>query len=262
MLLDGARVQLDAVARGAPPSPAAPTSSGTGSSTTSRPCSRGRPRRSVWPSSVELLADGVQCGADLGVQLGPEDVERELRRQRDLQRARRTADGLGGLYRRRLVAVAVDIARRGVEQQRRIGDGAGQHAVDGDAVERLRQRPRRDPAALRLDADQMRPRRGNPDTARAVGPDRGGDQSRRHRGGAAARRTTRSVVARPRVSRVPEGGPTGERPLAQLAGVRLADDDRACGAQPAHDLGVGRRQVRPGPPRRTSSARPRRRRRP
>ena len=42
-----------------------------------------------------------------------------------------------------------------------------------------RQRPGGDAAALRLDADQVGPRRGNADAARAVGADRGGDQIRR-----------------------------------------------------------------------------------
>ena len=36
----------------------------------------------------------------------------------------------------------------------------------------------------------------------------------------------------------PKRRPAGERPLTQLAGVGLADDDRARGPQPAHDFGV------------------------
>ena len=90
-------------------------------------------------------------------------------------------------HRRRLVQVAGDVAGRGVEHQRGVGDGAGQHAVDGDAVERLGQRPGRDPAALRFDADEMGPRRRDAHAARAVGADGRGDQSGRHRRGAAAR---------------------------------------------------------------------------
>ena len=85
--------------------------------------------------------------------------------------------------------VALDISGRGVEHQRRIGHGAGQHAVDGDAVERFRQRPGGDAAALRLDAHQVRPRGGDADAAGAVGADRGGHQPRGHRGRATARRT-------------------------------------------------------------------------
>ena len=50
---------------------------------------------------------------------------------------------------------------------------------------------------------------------------------------------------RPRVSGVSEGGSAGERPLTELARVGLADDDRARGAQPAHDLGVGHRRSHP-----------------
>ena len=38
---------------------------------------------------------------------------------------------------------------------------------------------------------------------------------------------------------MPERGPAGERPLTQFAGVGLADDDGAGGAQAAHHLGVG-----------------------
>ena len=179
------------------------------------------------------------------MQLGAEDVERELGRERDSERARRTADGLSRLHRRRLVQVTVDVAGRGVEHQRRVEDGAGQHAVDGDAVERLRQRPRGDAAPLRLDADQVCPCGGDADAARAVGTDRRGDQTGRHRRRAAARRAARSVIARPRVSRVAKPGPTGERPLAQFAGVGLADDDRTRGPQPAHDFGVDRGKVHP-----------------
>ena len=179
------------------------------------------------------------------MQPGAEDIERELGRQRDLERAGGPADGLGRLHRRRLVPVTVDVAGYGVEHQRRVDDGAGQHAVDGDAVERLRQRPRRDAAPLRLDADQMRPGGGDPDAAGAVGADRRGDQTGRHGRRATTRRAARSVVARPRVSGMAEGGPTGERPLAQFAGVGLADDDRARGPQPAHDFGVHRRQPHP-----------------
>ena len=44
---------------------------------------------------------------------------------------------------------------------------------------------------------------------------------------------------------MPEPGPAGEGPLAQLAGVGLADDHRAGGLQAAHHLGVlgGRRDI-------------------
>ena len=45
----------------------------------------------------------------------------------------------------------------------------------------------------------------------------------------------------------PKRGPAGERPLTELAGVGLADDDRARGAQPAHDLGVGGGRCGPRP---------------
>ena len=59
-----------------------------------------------------------------------------------------------------------------------------------------------------------------------------------HRGGATAGRSARSVPTRPGVAGVSEPGPAGERPLAQLAGVRLADDHRAGRLQTAHHLGV------------------------
>src|SRR5215212_7998458 len=54
---------------------------------------------------------------------------------------------------------------------------------------------------------------------------------------------------------MPERGPTSERPLAQLARVRLANDHRACGTQPPDHLGVDRCKVHCCPAARLRSAR-------
>ena len=65
-----------------------------------------------------------------------------------------------------------------------------------------------------------------------------GDQAGSHGRRAAARRAAGRVLTRPRVAGVPEARPAGERPLAELAGVGLADDHRPGRAQPTHHLGV------------------------
>src|SRR3984885_7424626 len=84
----------------------------------------------------------------------------------------------------------------------------------------------------------MRPGRGDANTARPVGADRGSNQAGSHGGRAASRGPARSVPTRPRIAGVPESGSAGERPLAQFARVGLADDHRAGCLQPAHHLGV------------------------
>ena len=104
------------------------------------------------------------------MQGGAEHRERKLRRHRDRQRFCRVADVVRRTHRGRFVQISVDVARGSVEYQRGIGDGAGQHAVDGDAVEGLGQWPSRDPAALRLDPDEVRPCGGDADAARPSEP--------------------------------------------------------------------------------------------
>lgn len=166
--------------------------------------------------------------------------ERRLPGQRDAQAAGVAADGLAGRERRRAVQVAGVAAARRVQQQRRVLDGAGQRADTSDALERFGVRPGGEGAALRFDADQMRPGGGDTDRARAVGAERGGDQARGDGGGRTAGGAARGVVEMPGVAGVPEGGALGERPLAQLARVGLADDDRTGCAQPPYHLGVVR----------------------
>src|SRR6185436_3740667 len=168
------------------------------------------------------------------------DRPRDLRRERDPQPARVVARAVGERLRRsrRLVAVLGAVARQHVKQQRRVVDRARERPDAGEAVEGGQERPGGDAPTLRLDAHEVRPGGGDPHRAGAVGAgggghEAGGDGGRRAAGGAAGR-----VVERPRVARGAERRALGERPLAHLGRVRLADDHGAGGAQLARDLAV------------------------
>jgi hypothetical protein len=100
-----------------------------------------------------------------------------------------------------------------------------------------------DAAALGLRAEHPARRGGDADRAAAVRAQRAGDEAGGDRRRAAAARSARAAVAIPRVARGAEGLRLGELgPQRELGHVRLADDDRAGGAQTAHGLAVrGRR---------------------
>ena len=115
---------------------------------------------------------------------------------------------------------------------------------------------------LRLDPEQPAPRRRNPDRPHAVGPQRHRCESRGHRRAAATAAATRRVVGVPRIARRTERERLGERPQHHLGHGGLADDDRACLAEPPHHLGVGGASGSVGRRSRTSSPPPPRRRRP
>ena len=175
------------------PSPAARMWTGTRSSTTTAARNRDCPKPRCGPAA-EVDRPPIPAPPRSPDAAGPENGERKSGRQRDAHRTGSDADVVGHRHRSRLVQVAVDVAGRRVEHQRRIGDRARQHAVDRDPVERLPQRPRRDAAPLGFDTDQVGPRRRDADAAGSVGADRGGDQAGGHRGRATAR-TTRPACA-------------------------------------------------------------------
>ena len=134
---------------------------------------------------------------------------------------------------RERLAVAGD-----VEEQRGVGDVAGDRAVDRQAVPGLVQRRHRDAVALRLEAEQAAAAGGDADRAAAVGAERAADQAGGDRGRRAAARAARRAVEVPRVAGRAERRRLGERRDLELGDVGLADDHRAGGAQPPHDLGV------------------------
>lgn len=154
-------------------------------------------------------------------------------------RPRVAAGGVGGAHGGRAVEVLGVRSGDGVQEQRRVGDRTGEGAVHGEPLEGVAVRVDRDASALRFDADEVRPRGGDAHGSGAVraeggGDEPGGDGRRRSAGGAA-----RGVRGVPGVAGGPEGGAFGEGPLAQFAGVGLADDDGSGGAQPADRLAVG-----------------------
>ena len=118
-------------------------------------------------------------------------------------RAAAAGEGLG--RRRDVVAVGRDVAGEDVEQQRRVGDVAGQRPVAAEAVEGLGVGPGGDAAALGLEADQVGPGGGDADRAGAVGAHRAGDQPGRDRGGGAAAGAARGVLEVPGVAGGAEG---------------------------------------------------------
>lgn len=130
------------------------------------------------------------------------------------------------------------VAARRVQEEGRVRDRTGQGAVDRDALEGLGARPGRDASALRLDADQLGPGGGDAHRAGAVRAEGGGNQAGGDGGGRTAGRAARGVALVPGVAGGAEGGALGEGPLAQLAGVGLADDDRTGRAQPPYRLAV------------------------
>ena len=134
--------------------------------------------------------------------------------------------------------------RRHVEEQRGVLDGPRERAVDAQAAPRAVVRRQRHPIALRLDAEQPAPRRRDADRAHAVGAERQRGKACRHGRSAATAAASRCEVRVPRVARRPEGQGLGERPDHQLRNRRLAEDDGARLAQPAHHLGVLRRAGR------------------
>ncbi len=125
-----------------------------------------------------------------------------------------------------------------VEQEGGVDDAAGQWPEAGEAVEGLGLGQGRDPSPLRLQPDKPGPGGGDPDRARPVGPDRGGYQAGGDGRGGTTARAAGSVGHAPWVPGRAEGGPLGERPLADLGRVGLADHDRPRLAQAPHDLGV------------------------
>ena len=176
--------------------------------------------------------------------------------QRDSQSSRFTGD--------RLYEASFGGGRRRchVEEQGGVLDGSGHRAVDGQAVPRAVVRCERDPVPLRLDPEEAAPRRRDPDRPHAVGPQRHRSQSRRDRRAATAAAATRRTIGVPGFRVAPNVERFGERPEHHLGHRRLAEDD---GARLTQSAGPPRRP-RFAPARRrwcrTSSLRPRRRRRP
>ena len=184
----------------------------------------------------------VEGASDLRVQRAGDAGERRLRGQPDAESGRLAVgcflevDALG------VVHVVVVAALEHVEEQRGVRDGAGERAVDGEAVEGLAPRVRRQPAALGLDPDEVGPRGRDADRAGAVGPEPGGHETRGHGGRRTPAGPARGPVPGPGVAGVAGVRRSGQRPLAELGGVRLADDDRAGLLEASDDLGVLRRR--------------------
>ena len=126
---------------------------------------------------------------------------------------REGSDGWG-----RAVAIVRAVAADHVEHQRRIGDRPRERPEAGQALEHLGGGPGRDPPALRLDPDQVRPRGGDPDRAGPVGSHRGRHHAGRHRRRRASGGSPRRVIEVPRVARLAEGRALGDRPLARARG--------------------------------------------
>lgn len=157
----------------------------------------------------------------------------------DAQPARITAGRAGGVDGGRAVRVTGVRSRSGVQEEGGVRDRTGQGAVDREALEGVAVRVDGDPAALRLDADEVGPGCGDTDGARTVGTQCGGDEPCRDRRGGAPGGTARGVRGVPGVAGGAEGAPFREGPLSQLAGVGLADDDGPGGPEPADGLAVG-----------------------
>ena len=135
-------------------------------------------------------------------------------------------------------AIAVVTAGDDVEGQGRIAHGAGQGAEVADVVPPREAHALRNPPVGRLEADQPAQRRRNADRAAAVRAETDGPESGGHRGRRAAARAARCALEIPRVARGAEERIVGERLVAELRGVGLAEDDRAGRAQATHRDGV------------------------
>ena len=157
--------------------------------------SRGRAARPRGRARSGLAASASIAGPVLGVDLA-RGADRGGEGEGDAQPLGRACgggrEGLGGG--RHVVAVGRDVAGEDVEQQRRVGDVAGQRAVAAEAVEGLGVGPGGDPAALGLEPDQVGPGGGDADRAGAVGADRAGDEPGRDRRGGAAAGAARRVL--------------------------------------------------------------------
>ena len=92
----------------------------------------------------------------------------------------------------------------------------------------------RDASQAGLQADEPAARRGDADRAAQVAGVGERDHPRGDGGRAPARRATRRELGIPRVPRRAVARVLGDRPHAELGRVRLADDDRAGFAKPAH----------------------------
>ena len=102
-----------------------------------------------------------------------------------------------------------------------------------------------------LKPDQPAEGGGDAHRAAAVGAERDRPQAAGHRGGGAAAGAARVRARSHGIARDAEQGIVGDRLVAELRGVRLAEDDRAARLQPAD----GRRCPPPAPARRTGGSR-------
>ena len=164
-----------------------------------------------------------------------------LRGPADPQPTRGGARGLGeraGVARG--VEVAGHVAADGVVEDRAVQHGAGQRAGRAQRPPQVRVRGGRDPATLRLEAEETAHGAGDADRATSVAtePDRHHPRRDRHR--RAAGRPSRRARAVPRVAGHPARGTLGVGERPELRHRRLAHDHRPGRPQPPHDLRVGR----------------------
>ena len=175
-------------------------------------------------------------------------VERRLSsvtamRSRPGSRAAASANGSAG--RGAQVGVAELVAGEHVEQRRRLGDRAGEHAVDAEEASRRASGRQRDAAARGLEPDE--PAAGGRDADRAAAVVAVGDRDHARgdrRGRAAAR-------SRPACGRGPTGCASGRSGAARSTGripnsgsVRGADDHEARVAQAARRRCASWRRVK------------------
>ena len=189
-----------------------------------------------WPSEASssaasrdgALAERVERRVDRGGGRHPDAQASRLAR-----RGRR--ERLGG--RGRPGRVAGLVAGDHVEQQGRVRDAAGQHAVLDEVVV-AEVGTARHAAAARLQPDQAAARRRDPDRPAAVAAVGERNHPGRHGGRGAARGAARRALGVPGIARRAEAARLGHGQDPELGQVGLPDDHEARLAQPAHDEGV------------------------
>ena len=220
-------------------SQSAAASSKAPSSPHSRPRTGGPPGAAR--EAVAELREGVRRVFDRRRDVRLHRGVAEVRREADAQGGERLLEGrrVGEPRRRQAGRIPRRGAGREVEQQRRVCDGLGERPVHRRVLEvPVRERPARHASVGRLQAEAAGEARRDADRAAAVARrDERADAARERRRRAAARAARRALEipgrARDAVDEV-----AGDRGVAELRRVGLADDDRAGVLQPLHlDLG-------------------------
>ena len=198
-----------------------------------------------WPRSVSS-SRRLAHRLDVRAGSGRSPIRSGLRRPADAQRGaarpapprRSSIVGSGAVESSPSVVPADHVVdERGVEH------GPGQRPGRAQRPPEVLHRRGRHPTALRLEAEEPAAGRRDPDRPATVAADTDRHHAGRDRHGGAAARATGRVPGLPRVARVAAVDRLGVGPLAELRHPGLADDDRAGGAQPAHELAVGRQRA-------------------